>query len=148
MLTYLCWHICDRLYVLCIYARSYGSRARISLDSRTGYILYTILLLNTTHTPLMGNSPLILETHLCQASVLQPTCSFNNKTSYIKCPLCLVMATTRPRDHCAMATRPPTRAADPSSALHVVPLPQHPSDGHHVVWRPLRGHPAPALYVV
>jgi hypothetical protein len=41
-----------------------------------------------------------------------------------KCPLCLVMATTRPRDHCAMAARPPTRAADPSSALHVVPLPQ------------------------
>jgi hypothetical protein len=39
----------------------------------------------------------------------------------------------------------------PAPALHVVSLQldhQHPSDGHHVVWGPLRGRPTPALYVV
>jgi hypothetical protein len=91
------------------------ARARVPAQA-----IYCILYYyHTQHThPSWGTVHFILETHLCQAYVLQPTCSFNNKTSYIsqKCPLCLVMATTRPRDHCAMAARPPTRAADPSSA--------------------------------
>jgi hypothetical protein len=152
MLTYLCWHICASTDVIDYLCLNTYARIRVTATCALAHRLYTVyytttilLLLHNTHLTLLGATT--------QASVLQPTCSFNNKTSYIsqKCPLCLVMATTRPRDHCAMAARPPTRAANPSSALHVVTwsLGHQPShDGHHVVWRPLRGRSTPALYGV
>jgi hypothetical protein len=73
-----------------------------------------ILLLHTTHTTVLPNSPPLLgNIHLCHAIYYnQHVASLINQL-YIAKVSCVF---TRPRDHRAMAARPPTRAADPSSA--------------------------------
>jgi hypothetical protein len=93
--------------------------ARARVPAQAIYILYTILLLlllHTTHTTVLPSSPPLLgNIQLCQALYYNQHVASTINQLYIT-KVSFVMATTGPRDHRAMPARPPTRAADPSSA--------------------------------